>query len=409
MKKGSRTLFICETDYQIINSINIKLNMLKEDEADILISNYRDGIIGLSERLENLGIFKNVYFFKGRRVRKHLRILELLKDCKQLFKRNSLNDVSKHLKSVLLGYYSKNSNKINCCLTKNKFIDLYEYNHVFGFTLNSLFTYVNNYILKEENECIFSCIDEGVGSYTNAAIDFSLVKINDVYLYEPELAIYYNQFNDIKKIPKIDKEDKYIVGVLNYLFRFKRENIVDLRNKIIFFDQCFSSSNKSENKWYKSVFFYKNAKCASEDSIKFNIQKYLFREVIECFKNDKIFVKLHPRTRDANVSVYKNSNIIFLENKKIPWELFCLNCNVDNSIWITVNSSAVHTYDFTINSKNKKICIYGIGLYDIGNENKDEYNMFIKKYKIKNSSVIILNKKNSLRKLLESGDIGECL
>lgn len=58
-----RALFICLTDYQILNAINIKVHLMKDDDADILIVNNKEGHIALAERLEKTNIFKNVYLY----------------------------------------------------------------------------------------------------------------------------------------------------------------------------------------------------------------------------------------------------------------------------------------------------------------------------------------------------------
>ena len=58
-----RALFICLTDYQILNAVNIKVHMLKDSDADILIVNNKEGHIALAERLEKINIFKNVYLY----------------------------------------------------------------------------------------------------------------------------------------------------------------------------------------------------------------------------------------------------------------------------------------------------------------------------------------------------------
>ena len=44
-----KTLFICLTDYQILNALNIKMHLLKDKKADILFLNNKDGNIELRE------------------------------------------------------------------------------------------------------------------------------------------------------------------------------------------------------------------------------------------------------------------------------------------------------------------------------------------------------------------------
>ena len=69
-----KALFVCLTDYQLLNSINIKVHLLKGCKADIIIFNNKKGNIELADRLQSTGIFENVYvyseFFTG--LHKHI-------------------------------------------------------------------------------------------------------------------------------------------------------------------------------------------------------------------------------------------------------------------------------------------------------------------------------------------------
>ena len=47
-----KTLFICLTDYQLLNALNIKIHLLKDKQA---------GNRQLAERLRKLSILDNVY------------------------------------------------------------------------------------------------------------------------------------------------------------------------------------------------------------------------------------------------------------------------------------------------------------------------------------------------------------
>ncbi|MEI3066679.1 hypothetical protein [Phascolarctobacterium faecium] len=48
-----KTLFICLTDYQMLNALNIKMHLLKDKQADIIIFNNKEGFEYLCERLGN--------------------------------------------------------------------------------------------------------------------------------------------------------------------------------------------------------------------------------------------------------------------------------------------------------------------------------------------------------------------
>ena len=56
-----KALFVCLTDYQMLNALNIKVNLLKNKDADILFFDNKEGHKQLAERLRKTGIFKNVF------------------------------------------------------------------------------------------------------------------------------------------------------------------------------------------------------------------------------------------------------------------------------------------------------------------------------------------------------------
>lgn len=58
-----KTLFICCTDYQLINAINIKKILLQNDNADIVILNNKAGVFELAKRLQTVNLFQNVYVY----------------------------------------------------------------------------------------------------------------------------------------------------------------------------------------------------------------------------------------------------------------------------------------------------------------------------------------------------------
>ena len=56
-----KALFVCLTDYQMLNALNIKVNLLKNKDADILFFDNKEGHRKLAERLSQTGVFKNVF------------------------------------------------------------------------------------------------------------------------------------------------------------------------------------------------------------------------------------------------------------------------------------------------------------------------------------------------------------
>ena len=70
----------------------------------------------------------------------------------------------------------------------------------------------------------------------------------------------------------------------------------------------------------------------------------MFRIVADNSNNNKVVVKLHPRSPLSFIKDYQKSCCEMAHNIKIPWEVFMDNCSFNNNIWITVSSTALCTY-----------------------------------------------------------------
>ena len=60
-------LIICDTYAQLIEAIQMKITLFKDDIVDIRISDHSVGAEMVSDRLQKLNIFNNVYFVKTKK------------------------------------------------------------------------------------------------------------------------------------------------------------------------------------------------------------------------------------------------------------------------------------------------------------------------------------------------------
>lgn len=58
-----RKMYLCLTDFQILNALNLQMHKFNEEEADIFFVTNKEGNEKLADRLKATGIFKNVYLF----------------------------------------------------------------------------------------------------------------------------------------------------------------------------------------------------------------------------------------------------------------------------------------------------------------------------------------------------------
>lgn len=387
-----RALFICLTDYQILNAVNIKVHMLK-DAADILIVNNKEGHIALAERLEKTNIFKNVYLYTEklpgfhsymRSVSENKKDICFIEACK-----NEVINISRKLKGVFKsGVY-----RINCRLWKNKKIDFSLYSQVFGIDTKPIVGDSVRIILqKTNNTCIVSSIDEGLASYLSNGIKASY-KIDNVYLYEPDMAVYNDQFKNIIQIPKIKKSDMAFIDTLNFIFGYTEKDKINLEDKVVFFDQNWDPLPKylQNMTWWKKIIFANPYKKHIKESSIYYKKMELFKLLVDNIENKEVIVKLHPRSEKSFLDDYGKYNCEFLNNISAPWELFGCNCEIKNNLWVTIHSSALCSYEFSIYQKNNKNVF--IFLYKLALKNDrlfNEIDMFYKSLKNKYDSRVII-------------------
>lgn len=357
-----KALFVCLTDYQLLNSINIKKHLLTEQEADIIIFNNKIGMFELADRLQQTGIFQNVYvysdYFKG--LHKYLR-------CLSEHKRDitCIGAIKGSLKNISLKILQNIKSKewvINKKIYKNKKIDFKQYNQFFGIGTKAFVGNCLNTILKY-NECTNNIIDEGVATYLS--YDWSEnCKVDSVYLYEPDLAIYKGEYNKFVKIPKIKKDDKEFINIINFVFDFKDINKINLIDKVVFFDQNTDPMPKylrNAGRIKKFIFANPYRKHLKEQMV-YQTKIELFKILVKEYWPTRIFVKLHPRSNADYIKDYRDNKAEFFPNIFAPWEVFGCNYEIKNNVWITMYSSALCAYDFTIenNDNNKYIFLYRI-------------------------------------------------
>lgn len=358
-----KALFVCLTDYQLLNSINIKKHMLVDKSADIIIFNNKIGTFELADRLESTGLFENVYvyseYFKG--MHKYLRNKS---ENKQNF--TFLKAVRGTLKNITLKTLSIIKSKewiINRKIYKNKKINFKEYDQFFGIGTKAFVGKCLELILQY-NKCTNNVIDEGLATYLSYNWSENY-KADNVYLYEPDLAVYKGKFENFIKIPKIKKNDRELIELINFVFDFKDIDKIDLINKVVFFDQNTDPMPKylrNAGK-IKKLIFANLYKKHLKEQIVYQTKIELFKILVNNCWPERVFVKLHPRSNPDYIKDYKDNKAEFFPNIFAPWELFGCNCYIKNNVWVTIYSSAFCAYYFAIenfDNSNKYIFLYKI-------------------------------------------------
>lgn len=367
-----KALFICLTDYQMLNALNIKTHILDSQAADILFFDNKKGHKDLAKRLQQTGVFENIYLHQFENVEGLHRYFRKQTDEGFLSAfRNSVEECIYNMRVRLQGA----SFRINAKLYDNKIIDFSIYDRVFGIVTKDIVADVMNLVLKSNVNAEINFIEDGTSTYWRKSIRCN-IPFKNIYLYQPKLANYYYEgYEDIiKPIPKIDFQDGDFRKLINYVFAYNTRN-VNYSNKVIFFDQNWDPMPEylKNLSGLKKIIFNNPYKKHLKESKLYERKMFLFRILADLFSNGvkDVIVKLHPRSADSFAEDYLKSNCSLAENVKAPWEVFEDNCIFDNNIWVTVSSTALCSLKTAFKNKNEKVKL--LFLYKLVYDNSEKY------------------------------------
>ena len=392
-----KNLYLCLTDFQILNALNLQLSKFKNKKADLFFITNKEGNEQLAERLAAAGIFEKIYLFNNSRIQglhQYVRSTVEGKTNKGFAAAlvTSVNEAVYKLRSK----FSGEAYRINAKIVLGGKMDFAAYDEVFCLDKRSLVVDCVTQILKETGgKCKINLLDEGTSTYWRSILKTNF-PISDIYLYAPELANYYAEGwqERIYKIPQIDYSDEKFRAVINKVFNFKddgnypydEKGSLLLKDKIIFFDQNWDPMPeyfKHLNKFIM-LLLHNPYKKHKKESAFYERKMQMFRITADNSGGNDVIVKLHPRSPLSFVADYQKSKCTMAPNLKIPWEVFMDNCRFNNNIWVTVSSTALCTYKMIFADSREDIPM--IFLYKIvydGNKSYQEDDQFFRSFQKK--------------------------
>ena len=389
-----KNLYLCLTDFQILNALNLQLSKFKNKKADLFFITNKEGNEQLAERLAGTGIFEKIYLFNNSRIQglhQYVRSTVEGKTNKGFAAAlvTSVNEAVYKLRSK----FSGEAYRINAKIVLGGKMDFAAYDEVFCLDKRSLVVDCVTQILKETGgKCKINLLDEGTSTYWRSILKTNF-PVSDIYLYAPELANYYTEgWKDrIYKIPQIDYSDEKFRAVINKVFDFKDDGNYPyddkgsllLKDKIIFFDQNWDPMPEYFKHLNKFMMLLLHNPYKKESAF-YERKMQMFRITADNSDGNDVIVKLHPRSPLSFVADYKKSKCTMAPNLKIPWEVFMDNCRFNNNIWVTVSSTALCTYKMIFADSREDIPM--IFLYKIvydGNKSYQEDDQFFRSFQKK--------------------------
>lgn len=356
------TAFFCRTPIHIFRAIQFKMQLLSQEKCDIYIFDTFPSAKKMFERIKEYDLFADVYYI-----------------CDSDYLRNGRADA---LRTTILPSSFK------------KILIKKEYKQIFLFNIYGAFNELIFNVLKRNNEqLIVNMVEDGpsiyhIEEYKDGTIRKLIYPILNIKSYlknidcwwfsKPELmeALY----DGIKKeIPHINKQDKKFINIINYVFGYKSNALID-NAEIIIMEECY---------W-------------SDGLLKTNGDFNLFLKIKESFSDNTIVVKLHPRTRENRFG--KEFNVV--EANGIPWEVYALNMNMDNKILISLSCATMISTKLLYNEETYSLLLYPIIEDSIKNTNNgSKYLTEERKQKI-DSQANLYDRKD---KFYKASDIDEAL
>lgn len=392
-----KNLYLCLTDFQILNALNLQLSKFKNKKADLFFITNKEGNEQLAERLAGTGIFEKIYLFNNSRIQGlHQYVRSTVEGRQNKGLAAALTASFNEAVYKLRSKFSGEAYRINAKIVLGGEMDFAAYDEVFCLDKRSLVVECVTQILKETGgKCKINLLDEGTSTYWRSILKTNF-PVNDIYLYAPELANYYSEgWQDrIYKIPQIDYSDENFRSVINKVFDFKDDGNYPyddkgsllLKDKIIFFDQNWDPMPeyfKHLNKFMMLLLHNPYKKHKKESSF-YERKMQMFRITADNSDGNDVIVKLHPRSPLSFVADYQKSKCTMAPNLKIPWEVFMDNCRFNNNIWVTVSSTALCTYKMIFADSREDIPM--IFLYKIvydGNKSYQEDDQFFRSFQKK--------------------------
>lgn len=308
-----RGMFICKTPYQAMVALRISLTKYKSDKIDILLFDTIANVDVLHDRMQEAGVFSNIYVYK-----------------------------------CLAYYHLPNMRRRLCPLflrTKTFNQETYD----FVFFSNILDWFVNNIIrrLRKRNAKLkVYMYEDGFSSYSKHYDDFfRMLTNNNSVLYRYYQTIYneYNNLNGffvfspelldwippcpVEPIEKIAPNDTEYRTAINKLFGYN--TVQDVYNQeFIFFEESY---------------FADGIDIGDTDIIE---------KIAEIVDKKRIFVKIHPRNP---INRFKQKGFATNRNTIMPWEVIALNIDLRDKVLITIASGSALTALVNMESRPKKI------------------------------------------------------
>lgn len=316
----SNVLITCNTYYQLLLAIQMKMTISSSDDISIIISDQSNNSRFIFERTQKVNIFDHVYYVNNKEY------------CMKTY------SVKKIVTDIICAVFGK-SGMYSCLPEKKVYDELIFYNP--DIATHILFAKLYNI----NNKIKISRYEEGILSYNNKfklhlkfCIFYFLRKIignknlqatvSSFYCTCPEL---YCGKVQVKTIPMIDTQNDNFKKVVKIIF--------GIENKSLAYDEKYV--------YFSSIFDIEGGESIGELE--------LILELANQVGKENLIVKVHPRD---NVERFVKHGLKVDNNSSIPWEVIQLCGDFNNNVFLSSASGSVLSINSIIDKPVKTILFY---------------------------------------------------
>lgn len=304
----SNTLMFCNTYMQIINAIQLKQSIIKNEQVDIIMSDHSREAKSVACGLEKTGLFRRVIYVETKYT---------------FFNQNFMEDI-KDIFSIIF----MQGKKYTSLLWQDDFC----YNTLLFFNADLLVYSVYEKLSKKGIDTTCIRFEEGISSYQQMiqmprgrrieVLEMTKRLFRSKSLFESthEAFCYFpDLFPDkrwkVHRIPSLNRKDRDLIRNLNTIFSYVPEKD-EFSQKYIYF-------------------------ASSSDVDGFSVgETELVLQIADKVGKENLLIKMHPR--DAR-TVYEDVGLAVSRSSDIPWELIQLTHDFSNHVFISLLSSSIVT------------------------------------------------------------------
>ena len=350
-----KLLFICSTELQLFNALNLKLHLFPNDSSDIVIQFLKNDTVDFYNRLRVTGLFENVCYRLPDAFGFHAYAKKIWDGD---FSASAIKAAKGSAKKLVSGFSSRRNQNyikhIKDYVYNIETLDFSSYHAIFAGGSNEIVTNILKFVHIKYPHCKICLYEEGLSSYFNDELGYHCedIKKDKIYLYRPEMALY--QHPAFAQIPRINRNDNSFIEIANKVFNYKPKEL-EIRNKIIFLDNRVEPmpSYLTKSELLSKTLLRNPYKKHLRDHQTYVQQLQAFMTLVKYAGNREILVKLHPRTERKRIEEdYSGANTKIFSGLSVPWELFCCNCKMHENIFITTVSSAMQSNMFVMDEED---------------------------------------------------------